>query len=300
MKKILYLLISVLFISCHNGNSYRYKLEAKIDSLQMVCEKYELLKDTLEMLKYPADQRLSKSLSLIKNGDLDKAKSELDLLKQLFPNSLEATKCSELYAKISDLKKKKQLEEERIKSLGFKAIKQKQNFKIDYNQIKISNISIKNKFVFDVYSDYNTPYLGAERGNDFIVMNVTVKSESKEPKLPEFAVYQIKGDKMFFVKTFMTKYARWSDVLCYTGTYNDINNDFKKTSSVKFALGCEVSESLTSSVFAIVAMNKNVLTEDSSWSNPPKKWVGSANYPKQLNIDAFSKDYTLIKCFNLK
>lgn len=305
MKKFFLPIISILILnSCSDNQKEIESLQNTVDSLSIECaeniREITILRDSIEILRYPASQRLEKAKSLILKEELNKAENELHQLVKVFPNSKESTECDALFEKINSIKAAKRAEEERIKALGFKAIKQKTTFSIDYNKINLSNISIGKTFVFDAYND-EWYYREADRGNKYVTMAMSVTSTSKSPNIPQFAIYKISGDKMEYEGTFTTKYARWSDYGSYLGNYHDSRNDFSKVSTVNFKLGCEVSESITKAAFAIVVMNKNVLEEQyERFNNPPQYWSGSANYPMSLSVSSFEKDYTLIKLFNLK
>ena len=106
---------------------------------------------------------------------------------------------------------------------------------------------------------------------------------------------------MNYEERFDMRYARWDDYGSYLGNEADFNNDFTKTSTVKFKLGAEVSTEITKSAFAIVAKNENVLTEEyDRFKNPPKYWTGTASYPYSLKLSSFDVDYGVVKIFNLK
>lgn len=303
MKKISIVLTAIALFITSCSNSEVSKLQITIDSLSKESQDNKnmiaLLRDSIEIMRYTSQQRFEIAKSYIESGDLNKAENEINQIKRIFPNSQEAATCSELSQRIEKIKKEKIAEEKRIKALGFKAIKQKTSFSIDYNKINLSNFSISKKFVFDAYDD-RWHYQDADRDNKYITMAMSITSSSKSPNIPQLAVYKINGDKLDFAGSFITRYARWSDYGSYLGNYSDSRNNFSKVSTVHFKLGCEVSESITKGSFAIVAMNKNVLIENyESFNNPPKFWTGSADYPKTLSVSSFDKDYTLVKIYNL-
>ena len=278
-KKLIFsVVVTMLFVSCaseeHENNAKVEKMQQSIDSLKAESTKKDniisQLKDSIEVLSYPASQRLEKASKLIDEGNIEMAENELLDLKKIFPHSIEASNCDVLFEKITKIKEEKKAEEERIKALGFKALKQSSTIEIGYNKITLSSISIGNQFVFDAYDD-RWFYRDADRGNKYITMAMSVTSTSKNPKIPEFAVYRIDGDEMKKEGVFTTEYARWSDYGSYLGNYHDSQNDFSKVSTVKFKLGCEVEEDFTKQPFAIIVKKQNVLTEEyDRFKNPPK------------------------------
>lgn len=258
------------------------------------------LRDSIEQLLFPAPDRLAKAEELLKQGLLSQAESELNELQRIFPKTPQAAEVPALRQRIADERQRQRLEKERIAALGFKALPQKTTITVGYNTITLSAISTGKEFRFDSY-DYSWYYRTAERGNKFITMAMTVKSSSKDPKIPQFAVYAINGSEMRLVKTFDTRYARWSDFGAYLGNYSDDRNDFAKVSSVSFKLGAEVADSVLSAPHAIVMFNANVLTGAyDSLRNPPRYWTGEAPFAPILILDSFNSKYVLIKTFNLK
>lgn len=225
---------------------------------------------------------------------------EINQIKKLFPNSSEASSCSELLSKISEIKEAKRKEEERIKALGFKALAEQKTIKVGYNTVTFSSINVGNRFIFDAYDD-RWFYRDADRGCKYVTMQMSVTSTSHNPNLPELALYSIFGEKMILEGTFDTQFARWRDYGAYLGNYHDSSNDFSKVSTVKFKLGLQVENEKLSKPYAIVLMKKNALYYHfERFSNPPISYIGSANYPSTLTLDNFKKSYVLVKLYNLK
>ena len=294
----------LMMASCNNqtdNSSQIAEIEKKYqDSLSAVRNELKEAKSQIELLRYPADQRLQKAKDLLNAGELDKAKTEIDQLKTIFPNSQEASSSNDLLTKIEDLKEAKRKEEERIKALGFKALPEQATVKIDYNTVTYSSISVDNRFVFDAYDD-RWFYRDADRGSKYVTMQMSVTSTNHDPELPELALYTISGDKMILEGTFDTEFARWRDYGAYLGNYHDSSNDFSKVSTVKFKLGLQVSIEKLSKPYAIVLKKKNALSYHyDRFSNPPISYIGSAGYPSSLYLDDFKNAYVLIKRYNLK
>ena len=306
MKKIIVCaFVCITLTSCSKISSKKDldELKSKVDSLQKVTEDQAItiitLRDSISILAFPAEQRLSKIKTLIASEDYYGAKSHINQLKKIFPNSSEAVMCNDLEATIKAKEENKKAELERIKALGFKAITAKSSFTIDYNTMTLSNFSIGSEFIHDAY-DNRWFYQTADRGNKFVTVTMSIKSTNKDPKIPEFAVYSVNGDKMKYVGKFQIKYARWRDYGAYLGNYHDTNNDFAKVSTVKFKLGAEVSEAITSKAFAIVCKKENGLSSSyDRFANPPMSWIGSVSYPSTLKVSDFENNYVLIKLYNL-
>lgn len=308
MKSILYLflpiMLSIVLFGCTNSDYGKIKTERDVLAKRVVQDSILIstLRDSIELLSFPANQRLEKINNLISLGSYQEAKKEIANLNELFPESKEAKATPNLMKRIEQLIEKKRSEEERIKALGFKAIPAKQTVKVDYNTIEFSSISVGNTFTFDSYGDRYF-YRTADRGNKYITAAMKITSDSNTPKLPQLAVYAIQGDHMEFIDSFTTRFARWKDYGTYLGNYHDFGNDFAKTSSVRFKIGAEVTEELTKKAFALVLKKENALTRyEERFDDPPVQYRGSVDYPQRLVLDNFTGEnsqYYIIKTFNL-
>lgn len=307
MKKTISIITTCvsLLTACQPSIPADYEpLKNERDSLKEIIEslntRIESLKDSVRIYSYPADQRLNHIKSLMQDQEYETARKEIKELKTVFPKSVEAGQCDGLLSTITSIEEKQKAEQERIKALGFKALKATSTVKIDYNTVTFSNISIGKTFVFDDYG-HKYFYRTADRGFKYITATMNVKSTSRNPRLPQCAVYKIVGDKMEYYDTFDTEFARWKDYGTYLGNYHDFGNDFAKTSSINFKIGLEANETLTTGPFAIVLKGENILERESrDYPNPPVIYRGQLSYPKTLTIENFSQDYTLIKMVNLK
>lgn len=300
-------LCACAFTSCNSDKPYISQLQEQIDSLSnVVADKESMIKqqhDTIVLLKYPADQRLAKIKALISEENYSEAQSEITSLQKVFPNSSEAAECPALtqsiYKKLAEI----EAEKERVRALGFKALKTSSKVSIDYNTVSISGISVGGQFVHDVYGTYSDDRISetADRGNKFITAEMSITSTSKNPNIPTFAVYSIKGDKLYLEGTCKIEMARWSGYDTYVGLENDNNNDFSKVGTIKFKLGCELSESVFSTPYIVVLKLANTqIRQYNKMGKPAVFYSGTAEYPNMLNIDNFNNgDYVAIKIANL-
>lgn len=307
MKKIFaYSVLLVFLFGCsadqielYNLKKERDELAAKInDDIAVI----QALRDSVKMLSFPADQRLTKINSMVSSGDYSSARQEISSLIELFPESKEAKSAPTIIEKIDKLIAQKQAEEERVKALGFKALKPLITVTIGYNKVEFSNISVDNNFTFDSYSG-SYHYLTADRGNKYVSAAMKITSEDKNPKLPSPALYSISGDKMKWEGNFIVKFTRWRDYGAYLGNYSDNSNDFSKVSSVNFKVGYEASEEITKNPYAIVLKKENALIRQyERFNEPPVSYTGSIDYPYTLTLEDFIKDdseFAIIKIANL-
>ena len=307
MKRIiaLFFFLVVLF-GCGANQSELNNLRKERDELSAQVNAnvalIQALRDSVRMLSFPADQRLTKINGLVSSGDYSSAKQEISRLMELFPESKEAKSAPAIVEKVDKLIAQKQAEEERIKALGFKALKASTSATIGYNKVDFSNISVGNTFTFDSYGD-TYHYFTADRGNKYFSAAMKVTSEDKDPNLPQPALYSISGDTMKWEGNFFVRFTRWRDYGSYLGNYGDNNNDFSKVSSVNFKVGYESSEEITKKPYAIVLKKENSLQRHyERFDDPPVSYTGSVDYPYSLSLEDFTKDgsqFVVIKIANL-
>lgn len=301
--------ISILFIiisSCGvDQNEYDKIKKDLLDCKKKIAQdsiQIKQLRDTIELLSYPAEQRLQMINSLVADGKYDKAKNEISMLCLLFPKSQEAKQTSAILQEIDQLVEKQEKEEERKKALGFKGLKASTSVTIDYNKVSFSNISSGTTYIFDSYDD-RYHYRKADRGNIYITAVMSVTSSSKDPLLPTLAIYSINGDQMNRQGIMEVRFSRWKDYGTYLGNYSDYGNDFAKTSTITFKLGFEIPAEDTQKPYAIVLMKKNELSRHyERFNNPPVSYIGSASYPYTLYLNDFTgedSNYVIVKIANL-
>lgn len=263
-----------LWTSCTQSvpNDYNQIVSERDSLVYVIKDQLKLiscLQDSVRIYSYPADQRMNRINKFVKDNEFSSARQEIRELRSAFPKSREAEQCEALVQRIDKEEARIKAEQDRIKALGFKAIKEKSTVEIGYNTISFSNMNVSGKFIFDDYG-YRYFFREADRGHKYITASMRIKSTSTDPLLPQCAVYSISGDKMELERKFDTEFARWKDYGTYLGNYHDFKNDFAKTSTVSFKIGAEVTEEVTKSAFAIVIMNKNGLSRETrDYPNPP-------------------------------
>ena len=274
------------------------------DSIVVLQNTVDSLEAKVIELSYPADQRYQTALSHFNNGNFSKALEEIKELRQIFPKSQEAIKSEELIILISNAEAAKRAEQERIKALGFKAIKANLTAKIGENTVSFSNFTTSSKYTYDACPSVNRfEEEVADRNNKFILTTMKVVSTSSNPQLPIPAIYMIEGDRMSLVRTFQINFALWQDYGHFlSASEKGVENDFAKTNTISFKLGCQISDELLKSPYAVVLKLSNTLSRKygrtrNTW--PDVYYSGSTGYPSELSIDDFNEQYQILKLFNL-
>lgn len=306
---ILYLLVPAGTLALHGcGNTQgdashtdNTELAAARDSIASLTAKVDELNAEIELLKFPADQRLTDIKRLISSEKFSEARNMIAELRRIFPNSEEAAACQALLEHINKAEAAIIAEQERIRALGFKALTQSTVFEIGPNKVTFSNLSFGSQFTFDAYDD-SWFYRTADRGNVYALASMSVTSSDKNPQLPTPAIYSIKGEKLEKIEVYTIEFARWRDYGAYLGNYSDNANDFAKVSTVRFKLGCEVPETVKNSPYIIVLKMENTQSRKyDRFRNPPYWYNGADGYPSTLSLEDFNGgNYRAIKIGNLK
>lgn len=306
-KPFNFVVFTILFFVASCGKSSSSNSDTKVDSLNNVVasQKAEIkaLNDTIEMLRFPADQRLAKAMEYISNNNLDEAEELLNQIKQLFPNAKETEKCDAQLQIIANKRQAIIAEQERVKALGFKALSPVLNATIGDVTVSFSGFSIGKEFAHDSYSTYGSSqwfYNTADKGNKYITCAMSATSNSSDPKLPTLGLYSVDGDELKYEGRFRIEFARWDDYGTYLGNEPDFHNDFAKVNTVKFKLGCEVDESVFSKPYIVVLKLVNTQVRNyERFKDPPYWYSGDDGYPYNLKVEDFESNYKAVKIANL-
>lgn len=299
MRNTLLVLAALLVFGCTN-NQDKTEIVNLTQEIEKLKSENEELRKTIDLLKYPASDRFRQIKELITNNNLTKAKEEITQLKTLFPQSLEAKECEEQEKIIAEKQAKIKAEEERIKALGFKALKEISTVEVFYNKITVGQFTTAKTFTFDSYDDRYF-YRTADRGNKYISARITISSTDKNPKLPVFYAYRISGDKLICEGNFKLEFARWEDYATYLGNYSDNSNDFSKTSTIPFKIGIEVSDEIATSPLVIICRKQNCMIRNyDRFANPPVSYTigDGCTYDETLTLDDLKKGYAVVKVLN--
>jgi len=310
MAKIIYILPLLLLLGCQSfDNKYvdnlieekqRLTDENKDlrESLEQQAKRIAELNQVIEGLKYPAAERSRKIDQLIGENNFDEAYAEIIALNQLFPGSDESKKTDTQKETIKAKIARQNSQEEKLYIQGFKALSDNYKFTIDYLTVSVGKIKIEDRYTFD-RNGRKFQYFEAAKENKFITIPVTFTSKVKDPRLPQFAVYSIQGDKLVYEGNFRTHFAKWQSENTYQGKRNDSRNDFSTSSAIPFNLGVEVSTQTATEPLVILVKNENCLGRKTEPTRqPPVYYSGICDYEKELTLDRLYKSYTVVNVLN--
>lgn len=273
MKRITVLLsmASVLLISACGVNEADYhKALSQIDSLKNVIGKYEekctVLQDSISLLKFPADQRYNQIVKLVKEERFDEARVAIADLKKVFPKSREAELTAGQISAIEKREAEIKAEEERIKALGFKVFKDQATVKFDKKTCSFSGFTYGRTFTFDYVSDVDEYYYRtADKGNTYILANMSMTTKESYASTPSIAVYKIVDGSLNRIASFQEEYASWATYGAYIGNYSETSHDFSKVNTVRWKIAAEISNE-ESKLPLIILTSKDGTYPDSTLS----------------------------------
>ncbi len=279
---ILSTLVLIVFNSCVSRSDYDKalhesdSLQTKCDSLHAVLESEReivadlnktivYLSDSIKKLQYPADQRLENIINLIKTDSLDLATIEIENLKVLFPYSKEAKNIHLQTEIINKRREAIQKEQERIKALGFKVLKDKSvvwEKKSNGDEMKytFSNFHFGRQFTFNYINDISEYYYRtADKGNTYILADMSIYTKSDYAYTPSVYACAILDGKLSQIGYFTSEYESYDTYGEYLGNYADTSHDFSKVNTVRYNIAAEISQEEAKRPIVILMIKDNEL-----------------------------------------
>lgn len=276
------ILVLIIMVGCEGRvkQSDYNKLKSELDE----CKK------TVEDLQNTPEVRLAKGREYLTINDLDNAKKELTNLVDKCGETKEAQKARVLLINIDNQIKLKKVAAERKKNLGYKVLKEKNTVVIGNITLYFKSVTISSKWVFD-YDKYDYyRERTAERGNTFVLANVSFSSKIKESRIPLISVYKLSNGALNLIGIMKREFLEEAVNIV-------TNKDFKYVSKVNFSQALEISKKTleTCAVFVVVK-KENCSTYSMGYYlvTDPR----SCNLKSPLTIDDFDNDYALIKIIN--
>ena len=292
MRKIIRLFVAVTLLVC---TSYSCTQTNKTDVAAQIAEIEKKYQDTIrvlrqelsdatgkiEILSYPADQRLVHITELFDSGDYNGVKKEVAELKRIFPNAKENESCNEYLKKIEAIEAAKKAEEERIKALGYKAFKDNLTVRFDNVTYSFSGFSYGRTFTFEyVYDVDEYSYEVADKNCTYILASLAISTKENYASNPKVYACEIVDGKLKEIDDFRIEYASYNTYGASIGNYSETSHDFSKVSSVKYKMAAQIPQSYTSKPIVIIVRKS------------------SGYLSGEISIDEVRENYEVIKILN--
>lgn len=292
MKKLINLLLGVaivtcLFTSCTQTNKTDAavqftEIERKYqDTIKVLKQELSEANAKIEILSYPADQRLAHIGELFNSEDYAGVKKEAAELKRIFPNAKENDGCNEYLKKIEAIEAAKKAEEERIKALGFKAFKDNPSVKFDNVTYSFSGFTYGRTFTFEYVLDVDEySYEVADKSCTYILASLAISTKENYASNPKVYACEIVDGKLKEIDDFRIEYASYNTYGASIGNYSETSHDFSKVSSVKYKMAAQIPQSYTSKPIVIIVRKT------------------SGYMSGEISIDEVRANYEVIKILN--
>lgn len=251
------------------------------DTIKVLRQQLAEANEKIEILSYPADQRLAHIGELFNSGDYDGVKKEIAELKRIFPNAKENDGCSEFLKKIETIEGEKKAEEERIKALGYKAFKDNPTVKFDNVTYSFSGFTYGRTFTFEYVLDVDEySYEVADKNCTYILASLAISTKKNYASNPRVYACEIVDGKLKEIDDFRIEYATYNTYGASIGNYSETSHDFSKVSSVKYKMAAQIPQSYKNKPIVIIA----------------RKTSGFLS--GEISIDEVRENYEVVKILN--
>lgn len=277
--------VPLIMSSCNNQTDYSAQIEeieAKYqDSISYLKTQLDEAYAQIDILQYPADQRLNHIVELFNDQNYEGVKNEVSNLKIVFPNAKENIDAKVYLEKIEAIEATQKAEEERLKALGFKAFKDNPKVTIDEVTYSYSGFSFGRTFTFEYIHDVDEySYRVADKNSTYILasLNISTKKDFAYPL--QVIACEIVDGKLKEIAYFTSEYASYNTYGASIGNYSETSHDFSKVNSVNYKTAAEIPLSYKSKPIVILA----------------RKNYGS--FSDTISIEDIQKNYVVIKILN--
>lgn len=267
---LLGIILALTVVSCGSEGNSTSGLQSKVDSLSNLVVTQQatisVMHDSIIVLQYPAEQRLTKIEQLIADESFADAKKEIAALQAYFPNSQEASQCKSLTESINSKIAAIEAEKERIKAQGFKVFKDNLSCSDNDENYNFSGFTFGRTFTFDNCNDVNEySYRTADKDNTYLLFSLRMSTKKKYASPPSIYIYEVSGDKLKRLTHCMEEYASWTSYGAKIGNYSDDSHDFSKVNSVNYKFAGEINQSEAKKpLFVIFSKNGHRLKDEMS------------------------------------
>jgi len=279
--------IDVFLLSCTQTNQADVaaqiaEVERKYqDSIELLRHQLDEANGKIEILSFPADQRLAHISELFKSGDYDGVRKEAEELKRVFPNAEENNGCDEYLKKIEAIEAARKAEEERVKALGYKAFSDNPTVKINNVTYSFSGFTYGRTFTFEYVLDVDEySYEVADKNSTYILASLSISTKENSAPNPRVYACEIVDGKLKEIDDFRIEYASYETYGASIGNYPETSHDFSKVNSVKYKMAAQIPQSYTSKPIVIIA----------------RKTLGYLS--GEISIEEVRENYEVIKILN--
>jgi hypothetical protein len=296
-RKLLVFTLGILTLfSCSDGEIQKQLSELKNELKQTKVELNNCSAELTE-IKNTTENRFIRAKKLLFNKNLNGAKSEFQGIVDNYKGTNEAKIASREITKIDNTIKRRKLESERKKALGFKVLKPTSSVKFGELTLKFTKIWTGKRWSFD---DYGSKYRlrDAQRGNKHVLARVSISSKNNNPSLPPIFVYQMNDGELTRLGTLGYEFRRWKDYGTYLGNNADYGNDFAHSKIIPFNLGLQLSneELVGKSIYIVMKKIGCFNRAKKNYGNPEIEYQkGSCNGKYTLKVEDFDSEYVLLK-----
>lgn len=257
------------------------ELKTKIAKLE--AENTELRQTPAALLEIVKSQTAAGNVAL--------ADQALESLKARHPGTREFVLAEKEMAALAARQAAAKVEEERRRTLGFKALGQKSLIDATEVKVAVESVGLAGRWVFDDHG-HEYSYREASRGSKYLVAKVTVTTKgASNPDLPGMAVYAQSGDALERVGTGAYQFTRWMDYGSYLGNGHDFRNDFNHSSKIPFSIGVEIADYDLKKPAYLVAHTQGCFSRtEERFGRPPVAYRDgcSALLPAKLTLPDFA------------
>lgn len=295
--KLLVLAIGILFFLRCSDSEIKKQLSDLKRELEQTKSELNNCSDELTEIKNTAENRFIRAQKLLIEKNLHDAKTEYQGIVNNFKGTDYAKKASNEIAKIDKTFEQKKIEEDRKKALGFKVLNQVSIVNYEDLSLRFEKIWTGKRWSFD---DYGSEYRlrDAQRGNQHILVRVSISSKSINPSLPPILAYKMNGGELDLIGTLGYEFRRWEDYGSYLGNDADYGNDFAHSKTIPFNLGLQVSDDNFVGKTVYIVMKKTGCFERTKkdYGNPEIQYKeGICSVKRTLKVEDFDNDYVLLK-----
>ena len=288
--------VAALLAGCSEKQSTNEAKPEKLGEYQqqirdLTAERDRLKAEVHELSRTPT-VILADVTTALSNKDPEKANKEQAELEKRFPKATETADGKKQIAAYRDGIAKAAAEEQRLATLGFKALPVGPTVKGPAVTAKYGDLSFNARFVMDRY-DNSYHYRNADRDTKYAVISMTVTAGKgvSNPEMPGAALYWADGAKLKKLGEFAIEFTRWESYATYLGNYSDSRNDFAKVQTIPFTLGVQISdEDAKKKPLYVVATKDGCIQRGyERFKNPPDFYRGTC---LQLKSTLTATDFT--------